>query len=65
MIATHTDDCVHLPYYDGDEPCECNWGVWMQPQGSYFDDAKGEAIDDRTPYCRLHERAWELQLADE
>ncbi len=64
MITTHTDDCIHLPYYDGDEPCECNEGIWMQPQGTYLDEAKGEAEED-VKYCRLRLRAWELQDADE
>ena len=63
-MILHTDDCIHMPFYDGDEPCEFNNGVWNQPQGSYFHEAKMNS-DEGVPYCVLHEIAWELQMADE
>lgn len=57
----HRDDCIHLPYYEGND-CESNVGVWNQPPGWAFNEAKGE-FDD-APYCVVHQRAWELVTED-
>lgn len=59
-MNTHTDDCVHPPMYDGNAECECNFGVWNQPQGWAVDEARGEFEDD-APWCRIQQRAWEIQ----
>jgi hypothetical protein len=61
-MITHTDGCVHHPMYDGGDECEPIEGVWMQPLGIYVDDANGELED--APWCRVHQRAWELQEED-
>lgn len=58
-MITHSNDCVHEPFYGGDAPCESRTGAWNQPPGSYVGEAEFEYGDD-APWCRIHARAWEL-----
>jgi hypothetical protein len=62
-MITHTDDCIHHPMYIGDDECEYNLGVWNQPRGWYVDEAQSQLED--APWCAVHQRAWELQNADD
>jgi len=64
MTITHADDCVHPPMYDGGEECEPFEGVWNRPQGSYVREAQFE-LDDDAPWCRIQQRAWELQAQED
>lgn len=52
----HANDCAAF----GDEPCEPFSGQWMQPEDVFVRAAKDE-LPDVTPWCRVRERAWELQ----
>lgn len=65
MITTHTDDCIHSRYSQRNDCAPApHIGVWNTPQSWYADAARFEADED-TPYCRIHEYAWQLQSADE
>ena len=64
MKTTHTDACCSPPSYSGDEPCEPDvWvGFWTEPIGFFIDEVMGGDVVD-APYCRIRERAWQLQHA--
>ena len=64
MNNTHVSDCIHPPFYDGPEDCACIDGIWSQPEGSAFYEAKWE-FDPEAPDCRIRQRAWEIQSAEE
>lgn len=61
-LITHIDGCAQRPFRDAD--CEPDDGTaWEQPQGWYVDEATDE-LGDEAPWCRIRQRAWELQHDD-
>jgi hypothetical protein len=64
ITNTHTDDCIHTPYYQGTDDCERSEGWWAQPDGGYVSEARSQLEDD-APWCRIQGLAWELAEAAE
>jgi hypothetical protein len=60
LTHEHTDDCVAVD----DEECAPARGGWLQPLGTYVQQAEDE-LEEGHHWCVLHKRAWELMDADE
>lgn len=61
MKSTHTRDCIHPQAYQGPEECAPEIGDWDQPEGCHAEDAVLDDASGEAPWCRIRERAWELQ----
>lgn len=60
--SSHTDDCIHPPFYAGYDACECDDGSWCQPDDFWVAEATAQLPED-APWCRVSALAWELEAA--
>jgi len=53
-MLEHAEDCTAV----GNEDCEPERGVWIQPPGEFVNLAIEELGED-APWCQIHHRAFE------